>query len=656
MEKKYDFAGWATRADMRCSDGRLIAKDAFAHQDGAKVPIVWNHNHATPDTVLGYGILHSQDGSMRVECYFNDTDSGINAKKLVLHGDINALSIYANQLKEQAKTVLHGMIREVSLVYANANPGAFIDSVVVHADGTTSEDHEQGIIYTGDSIELFTEIEHSDSEGEKSSEEEKQPESEVKHADDDGKKDEGETKSDDGKKDDKEDDKESIGDVLNTLTEKQKNAVAYVIDHITNPGDDSSDESKKEDSEVKHSSDKEEEETEMKRNVFDQETENKEGAFLSHSDGCKIIEMAKAYGGGSLKAAMQAYIAENKKDDELQHAAADNITNISQLFPEYKDVKPGAPELLTTDQGWIGKVLAKVHKSPISRIRTRQADVRDITNRRAKGYTKGAQKTDAGALSLLSRTTDPITVYIRSKIDRDDIVDITDFDIVQYMYGLDRMNLNEELARQICIGDGRTGDNAIDPTKIRPIWLDNDLYCIHASVDVEAMAEEMNGTNAAANFGQNYIYAEAVIQSLLYARENYKGSGNPDFLCTPHLVNVMLLARDLNGRRIYDNINELKAALNVNEIITAEQFAGKTRTKTVKIDNVDTNFTMELLGLMVNFSDYSLGATKGGEITHFTDFDLNFNQEVSLLETRCSGALTRPFSAIALEIDVTGNP
>lgn len=621
MDKKYDFAGWATKADMRCSDGRLIAKDAFAHQDGAKVPIVWNHNHATPDSVLGYGILHSQNGSMRVECYFNDTENGKNARKLVLHGDINALSIYANQLKEQAKTVLHGMIREVSLVYAGANPGAFIDSVVVHADGTTTVDREQGILYTGEEIELFAEIEHADDDAEKQGEEKHAPEK-------------------------SEDDKETMQDILNTLTEKQKDAVAYIIDTIVNSDDGTAEESDK-DSDVKHNSEMEEEENEMKRNVFDNETENKD-AFLSHADGEKIIEMAKAYGGGSLKAAMEAYVTENKKD-ELAHAAAANITNISQLFPEYKDVKPGAPELLTTDQGWIGKVLTRVHKSPISRIRTRQADVRDISARRAKGYTKGSQKTDAGTITLLSRTTDPVTVYIRSKLDRDDIVDITDFDVVQYMYGLDRMNLNEELARQITIGDGRSGDNAIDPTKIRPIWLDDELYCIHKTVDINAMRTELTGTNSTANFGENYVYAEAVIQSLLYAREKWKGSGNPDFLCTPHLVNVMLLARDLNGRRIYDNVNELKAALNVNEIVTAEQFAGKTRTATVN----QTEKTFELLGLMVNFADYSLGATKGGEITHFTDFDINFNQEVSLLETRSSGALTRPFSAIALEKDVT---
>ena len=620
MGNKFDFAGWATRANLRCSDGRVIMKDAFKDCDGKQVPLVWNHRHSEPENVLGYAILHSVDGDMRTECYFNNTESGQTAKELVQHGDINQLSIYANQLKEQGKNVLHGIIREVSLVLAGANPGAFIDSVIAHnEDGTVVEDREQGILFTGEYIELYHADDEKDDKSENKADDKKEPE----------------------KKEDDEPKGETARDVFNTLTDKQQVVVMAMLEEaIKKNKDEKSDEQSNED--------KKEEETEMKHNVFDQDTENNE-AFLSHADGMKIIEMAKSYGGGSLKAAMNVFIDENKKDDELAHAAAANITNISQLFPEYKDVKPGAPELLTTDQGWIGKVLTRVHKSPISRIRTRQADVRDISTRRAKGYTKGSQKTDAGAITLLSRTTDPVTVYIRSKLDRDDIVDITDFDVVQYMYGLDRLNLNEELARQITIGDGRSGDNAIDPTKIRPIWLDDDLYCIHKTVDISAMRTELTGTNSTANFGENYVYAEAVIQSLLYAREKWKGSGNPDFLCTPHLVNVMLLARDLNGRRIYDNVNELKAALNVNEIITAEQFAGKTRTATVN----QTEKTFELLGLMVNFADYSLGATKGGEITHFTDFDINFNQEVSLLETRCSGALIRPFSAIALEKDVT---
>ena len=616
MDKNFDFAGWATRSNLRCSDGRVIMKDAFKDCDGKRVPLVWNHRHTEPENVLGYALLHNMEEGVRTECYFNDTESGQTAKKLVQHGDINQLSIYANQLREMGKNVLHGIIREVSLVLAGANPGAFIDSVIAHnEDGTVVEDREQGILFTGETIELY----HADESEQKDAESEEEDEG-------------GET----------------ARDIFKTMTDKQQVVVMAMLEDAMamnkNETDDKPEEGKKE------------EETEMKHNVFDQETENKD-AFLSHADGVRIVELAKSYGGGSLKAAFQAYVEENKKD--LAHAAGDDdlgFKNISQLFPEYKDVNPGAPEMLTTDQGWIGKVLAKVHKSPISRIRTRQADVRDISNRRAKGYTKGTQKTDAGNVELLSRTTDPVTVYIRSKLDRDDIVDITDFDIVQYMYNLDRMNLREELARQITIGDGRSGDGAIDPTKIRPIWLDDDLYCIHREVDIDAMRTELTGTNSTANFGENYVYAEAVIQSLLYARENYKGSGNPDFICTPHLVNVMLLARDLNGRRIYDNVNELKAALNVNEIITAEQFAGKTRTKTVVVNNVSTNKTMQLLGLLVNYADYSLGATKGGEITHFQQFDINFNQEVSLLETRCSGALTRPFSAIALEEDVTENP
>lgn len=633
MDKKFDFAGWATRANLRCSDGRVIMKDAFKDCDGKRVPLVWNHRHTEPDNVLGYAILHSVDGDMRTECYFNGTESGQTAKELVLHGDINQLSIYANQLKEQGKNVLHGIIREVSLVLAGANPGAFIDSVIAHNDdGTVVEDREQGVLFTGEFIELY----HSDEDDEQKTEEQNP---------DDGQKEseqteDGELKqADEDQKDDSEQNGETALDVFNTLTDKQQVVVMAMLEEAIkkNKDDESNDNSDEE---------KKEEETEMKHNVFDQGTENKE-SVLSHADGAAIVELAKSYGGGSLKAAYAAYVDEKKST--LAHADGDNdlgVKNIAQLFPEYKDLKPGAPELLTTDQGWIGKVLAKVHKSPISRIRTRQADVRDISTRRAKGYTKGTQKTDAGNIEILNRTTDPVTVYIRSKLDRDDLIDITDFDIVAYMYNLDRMNLNEELARQITIGDGRSGDGSIDPTKIRPIWLDDEMYCMHKTVDIDAMRTELTGTNSTANFGENYVYAEAIIQTLLYGREKYKGSGNPDFLCTPHLVNVMLLARDLNGRRIYDNVNELKAALNVNEIITAEQFEEKTRTKDSK--------TYKLLGLLVNFADYSLGATKGGEITHFQQFDINFNQEVSLLETRCSGSLTRPFSAIALETEVTG--
>lgn len=608
-DRKFDFGGWATRNNLRCSDGRTIMKDAFKDNDGKKVPLVWNHKHNDPESVLGHAILENREDGVYAYCTFNSTESGQNAKMLVEHGDVSALSIYANQLKEQGKNVIHGLIREVSLVLAGANPGAFIDSVVVHSDGTVSEDREQGIFYTGEVIELA----HADGEKSESEHAEKKEESEQK--------------------------KETVGDVLDTLTDKQKIAVAAVLEEAIKQNE--------KQNEDEDESDKDEEDKEMKHNIFDKETDT-QGGVLSHSDQEKIVSMAKTSNVGSLKAAISIYEQENQT--EIIHA--DNgINSISTLFPEYKDVRPGAPELLTTDQGWIGKVMAKVHKSPISRIRTRQADIRDIKDLRAKGYTKGKEKGYRGNINLVSRTTDPQTVFVKSRLDRDDIVDITDFDVVQYMYNIDRMNLNEELATAIMIGDGReSGDEGkIAEDKIRPVWLDDELYTLHVDVDIDKMKEELQGSETGAHFGENYIYAEAVIQSLLYAREKYKGSGTPDFYCTPHLLNVMLLARDRNGRRIYDNVNELRAALNVGEIITAEQFEGKTRM-------AEGSKKKQLLGLMINLADYSLGATKGGEIVHFTDFDINFNQEISLLETRCSGANTRVLSAIALELDVTDRP
>ena len=632
MAEEYDFAGYATRANMRCSDGRIIAKDAFKHQDGQKVPLVWNHNHSTPDTVLGHGILHSANGDMRVECFFNDTDSGLNAKKLVRHKDITALSIYANQLKEEVQTVIHGMIREVSLVYAGANPGAMIDSVVYHSDGTTTNDPEQGIIYTGEFIELPLDLAHAD-EGE-------------------------EQKEADGEKADQEGE-ESIQEIMDTLTEKQKNAVAVVMAAVLDQEGNAESEAEKSDSEVKHS-ETEEEEDPMKKNLFDQETVTND-AYLSHADGVAIIKMAKE-GDMGLKQAMKKYITEQKK--ELAHAADDlGFADIHTLFPDPKLLNPGAPEMLTTDQGWISEVLNGTHKSPISRIRTRYADVRNIENLRAKGYVKGTEKGFRGNISLLGRTTEPTTVFVKNQLHRDDVVDITDFDIVQYQYSIDRMDLNEELATAIVLGDGRVEgtDGKIDETKIRPVWTDDELYTIHADVDLETMRAELQGTNTAANFGENYIYAESIIQTLLYAREKYKGSGSPMMLIHPHTLNIMLLARDLNGRRIYDSVNELKAALNVSKIVTVEQFEDRTREVTVRVPvqgggTQDVVRTKKLLALVYNFGDYHVGATKGGEISHFTDFDLNFNKLISLIETRLSGANTRPFSAIALEEDVTENP
>lgn len=610
-----DFSGWATRNDLKCSDGRVIRRDAFKNNDCTKVPLVWNHQHNSPRDVLGHAWLENREEGVYTYGFLNDTVDGETAKVLIKHGDICALSIYANQLQQAGPDVLHGCICEVSLVHKGANPGAFIDSMLKH--GEMSDD--EAIIYTGMPLCLS----HA-ADSEKKDEKEK--------------KDESKEEAKDKPEDQKDDDQETIADVIASMTEKQQNAMYYMVTQALEGEAGGEDQ---DDPENKSESNKEENKT-MKHNVFDNDQQN-QTEFLSHADQASIISMAKSNSVGSLRSAMGIY-AEQNPDSVLAHG----IDNIETLFPEYKDVRPGAPELLTTDQGWVNEVLKKVHKSPISRIRTRQADLRNIEALRAKGYKKGAQKGYVGNFQLVHRTTDPQTVYVKSKLDRDDIIDIQDFDVVQYLYGIDRMNLNEELATAIMIGDGREvgADGKIAEDKIRPIWLDDELYTIHADVDIAGMKETLNGTNTSANFGENYIYAEAVIQSLLYAREKYKGSGTPDFYCTPHLVNVMLLARDLNGRRIYDKVSDLAAALNVGKIVTAEQFEGKTRTTT-------DNKTKKLLGLMVNLSDYSLGATKGGEITHFTDFDIDFNQEKSLLETRCSGANTRVLSAIALEEDIT---
>jgi hypothetical protein len=582
--------------------------DAFKDQDGEKVPLCWGHQHNSVTNVLGHAYLENRADGVYAYGYFNDTDSGRAGKKLVDNGDVCALSIWANDLVQNGTNVVHGVIRELSLVLAGANPGAYIDSVMQHDDEATQE-AEILFVLDKDNIQLA----HADSD-------EDSEDAELQHAD--------EEKTDSSEKD-KKDDKETVQDVLNSMSEKQKNVLLALVAEGIAAGE----ETKK--------SDNNEEDNTMKHNVFDNDRQD-EANVLSYTDQTAIINMAKTSTIGSLQHAMDLF-AEQNPDSVLAHG----IENISQLFPDYKDVRPGAPEMLTTDQGWIQKVLKKVHKSPISRIRTRQADLRNIENLRAQGYVKGGKKVDVGNFKLIHRTTDPQTVYVKSKIDRDDIIDIQDFDVVQYLYNIDRMNLNEELATAIMIGDGRDvgADGKIAEDKIRPIWQDDELYTIHADVDIAGMKASLQGTNTAANFGENYIYAEAVIQSLLYAREKYKGSGTPDFYCTPHLVNVMLLARDMNGRRIYDKVSDLAAALNVGEIITVEQFEGKTRTAT-------GGKTKKLLGLMGNLADYSVGATKGGEITHFTDFDIDFNQEKSLLETRCSGANTRVMSFIALEEDV----
>lgn len=617
-----DFSGWATRNDLLCGDGRTIRRDAFKHNDGETVPIFWNHQHNDIKNVLGHALLENREEGVYAYGKFNDTEDGISAKKAVLHGDIKSLSIYANRLKQVGMDVLHGTIRELSLVPAGANPGAFIDFTMAHG-----EDGEDSFIAGYDENIMI--ISHSETATEKE-----------------------EKKVAEEKKDEKiseEKDEKTIKQVYDEMTEEQKTVVHAMVGMALEEAEGDDDE----DEEIKHS---EGGNNSMKTNVFDQGTV-REVNVLSHSDQEAILNKAKSSQVGSFQAALEMYANEN--DVSLEHAASavggfqqtssDGSLTIDALFPEYKDLKPGAPELITNDQGWISVVMSKVHKSPISRIRTGQVDIRNIDALRAKGYQKGKEKKVTGNFKLVRRTTDPQTVYVKNALHRDDIVDIIDFDYVQYLYNIDRMMLNEELATAIMFGDGREdGDEAkISAEHIRPIWLDDDLYTLHVDLDVDAVKNELQGTNTGANFGTNFVRAEALVNQLLYARENYKGSGTPDLFIHPHELNVMLLARDISGHRMYASKAELASALNVNNIYTVEQMNGKTRT-------VDTK-TKKLLAIVANLADYSLGATKGGEITHFTQFDIDFNQQKSLLETRCSGALTKVYSAIAIEEPVASS-
>jgi HK97 family phage prohead protease len=619
MDETYDFGGYATRNDVKCEDGRTIKKNAFKDCDGTIVPLVWNHGHDSAANVLGHALLKNKEDGVYAYCYFNDTENGQTAKQIVKHGDVKSLSIYANKLKQNNKDVVHGKIREVSLVLAGANPKAVIDDVMMHsADG-----EEAAFITMGSEADIAL---SSDST--------------LSHSDrDDGVDENGEGADNIEDKEDQTEEK-TIAEIYESMSDEQKECVAALVgmaleDEGEEPEEDEEDD---EDSEG---------EDNMKHNVFDKDEEYDD--VLSHSVQGEILTMAKNRT-GSLRAAMNAF----EESGELRHDAISSgfvesgNGNIYNLFPEYQEVRPGAPELITYERGWVDTVLAKVHKSPISRVRTSQVDIRDIDALRARGYKKGKQKQLTGNFALIRRTTDPQTVYVRSSLHRDDIVDITDFDYVKYLYDIDKAALDEELARAILIGDGRddAAEDKISPEHIRPIWTDDELYTIHADVDIDAAKKELQGTNTSANFGENYIYAEAIISATLHAREKYKGTGTPDFYCTPHLVNVMLLARDLNGRRIYNSVSELATALNVGSIKTVEQFEGK-----VRKDKEGSN--KKLLALIVNVDDYALGATKGGEVTHFTQFDIDFNQQKSLLETRCSGALTRVYSAIALEEPTT---
>ena len=641
--RDYDFSGWATRANMKCSDGRTIMKDAFIDDDGAQVPLVWNHQHNDAHNVLGHALLKNMDEGVYAYCKFNNSESGNMGKELVRNGDVNQLSIYANKLKQQGGNVIHGAIREVSLVLAGANPGAYIDTIMCHGDNSD----EAGIIYTGEDIVLaHGEDDTSEEENtlEHACKTDKKPEttSEGANKKEEVKMAESETKKEEMKEEPKKE--KTVKDVFDTFTEEQKTVVYALIGQALEDAkkDDMDDEK-----EMKHS---EGGNDSMYTNVFDRNSEQQVNV-LTHADQEEILKMAKAPG-MTLKSAIEAFANDHK--DTLAHGF--ESSEVGRLFPDYKDVYPGAPELLERDHDWVNQVLTKAHKSPVSRVRTKQIDAR-AAEIRAKGYSKrDKEKTISANMKVLMRTTDPQTIYFRDALHRDDVVDITDFDVVAYQRNVMKRNLEEEVARAALIGDGRqdTDQDKISEDHIRPVWKDADLYTIKASVDIDGMKTKLQGTNTGANFGDEYIKTEAIIAASLNAREKYKAKGVPDFYCTPHLLNTMLLARDLNGRRIYDSADDLAKVLRVNNIYTVEQMEGLSR-EADPAKSEETGKKFNLLGIFVNMANYQFGSTKGGEITSFEDFDIDFNQYKYLMETRLSGALTDVYAAIALEQPVSAD-
>ena len=569
MNKDYDFSGWATKNNLLCSDGRTILKDAFKNDDGVTVPLVWNHQHNDPSNILGHALLENRDEGVYAYCKFNDSEPGKNAKLLVEHGDVSALSIYANQLKQQGGNVLHGAIREVSLVLAGANPGAFIDSVISHSEDIDDE----AIIYTGENI-CLAHAEKQMEETTKVMEEKKEMAPE--------------TKAEEPKKE------KTVQEVFDTLNEEQKKVVYALIGQVI------------EEAENKSSKDIEGGKKEMKHNVFENDKENQENV-LQHSDIEAIFADAKRYG--------------SLKDSVLQHG----ITNIDYLFPEAKDVN-AAPEFIKRDMGWVEKVMRSVHHTPFSRIRSTFANITE-EDARAKGYIKGKLKKDE-VFSLLKRSTTPTTVYKKQKLDRDDVVDITDFDVVAWLKSEMRMMLDEELARAFLIGDGRisSSDDKINEQNIRPIYNDDDLYTVKAVIEVSQTATAEEKT-------------KAFIKSVIKNRKEYKGTGSPTLYTTEDVVSDCLLLEDANGRFIYDNIDKLKNVLRVADIVTVPVMEG------AKGKNQG-----DLLAILVNLADYNVGADKGGAVNMFDDFDIDYNAQKYLIETRCSGALVKPYSAIAFEM------
>ena len=606
---KYDFGGWATRNDLQCADGRVIKKDAFKGQNGQTVPLVWMHNHADPANVLGLAHLENRDEGVYAFCEFNDTESGKNARELVKHGDVQALSIFANQLIQTGHDVVHGIIRELSLVIAGSNPGAFIDDVVMHGDGET------GIIL-GYNEMIMGQLEHSADEPDKKQEEEKV----------------------DPKDSKKENSDKTIADVVNSMTEEQKTALYAMISQVMEDAGKEDDESKGGDDNMKH-------------NVFDNDKRDDKN-FLSHAAQKEILDLAKSSGVGSLKVAMGIYMDEHSlQHDGISGFVQSGTGDVTTLFPEYVEAHPGrTPELITNDMGWVDAIMAKTQKIPNGRVRTSHVDIRNIDSLSAKGYKKGNKKTITGNYDLVRRTTDPQTVYVTSELHRDDVIDIEDFDYVQFQYEIDQISLKETLAVATMIGDSRENSDPekIFPEHIRPIWTDDELYTIHKDIDFDAMAKELQGNNTGDYFGESFIYAEAMIATLRKARKEFRGTGKPDLYITTDMHNTMILARDRNGRRIYETDTELAAALGVDKIYEVAQFEDKIRTDS-------TGKKHKLHAICVNMANYGYGASKGGDVTHFTDFDIKFNQLQSLLETRKSGQLTRIKSAIVIEEIVTAS-
>lgn len=596
----YDFSGYATKNNVRCADGRVIMPGAFKEQDHAVVPMVWQHDHMTPDNVLGHALLENRADGVYTYGFFNNTPSAINAKECVKNGDVKALSIYANKLKHRGAEVMHGVIREVSLVLAGANPGAYIDTVMVHSDD--DDDTEDAYIKF---VEPDNVLFHSDEEPEPVEEKTDEPEDALAHAEgnDEKKEDSMPATQPSASGSDK-----TVQDVINTMNEEQKNVLYALVGMVAGEGD---------------------EEDDVKHNVF--EGDDNMNALAHAEDFAEILRDAKRY--GSLKeSALQHGYDDISLDDVLQHDATYGIEHIDYLFPDYKNVT-NVPGFVSRDMSWVSKVMGAVSHTPFARIKTVFADITE-DDARAKGYIKGKQKKEE-VFALLKRTTDPQTVYKKQKLDRDDVIDITDFDVVAWLKGEMRMMLDEELACAFLIGDGRltSADDKIQEAHIRPIWTDDDFYTIKADIELETTATEDD-------------IAKAVIRAAIKARKDYKGSGNPTFYTTEDMLTNMLLLTDNEGRDLYDSVDKLAKKLRVKEIVTVEVMEGKTRTSSSGTLN---GKTLTLRGIVVNLADYNVGADKGGSINLFDDFDIDYNQMKYLIETRCSGALIKPFSAIAVE-------